>query len=456
MNNHPLEFRYDVRPDDRETVRRLVQSTGVFSPVEVDVAVELVDDRLERGCQSDYHFVFAELDGRTVGYTCYGPIALTAASFDLYWIAVDKSLHGRKIGQALLEKTEELVRQAGGRQVYIETSNRHQYAPTRGFYLRGGYRQEALLERFLRPRRRQGDLREGAVRGRQGEGESGRRGDKETRRQGDRRRETGDRETTCELMRSPGLPFSPSPPLPVSLSPCLLVSWPARRRADNDQRDADQRHDGVDGQQPVVEGQRGRRSSCPRDGQALVSCFPRWPKSVTERAAWRFRGFARGRWRRWEALGERSQYRPTAPTHRQQHQHAAEQQHSVPPAPGGPGGRRDGHLGRQLQGGHFEHRRDLQRRPARTDDRLAGPTRFDDELLAATAGQQILGTHSIGSKASVADDCFLTVYRRRWFCASRVMAGAGVSVHAIGVGRQSSRYRVVSCQLVSDGSRTDD
>jgi GNAT superfamily N-acetyltransferase len=151
MTNHTITFRCDVRPDDRDAVRRLVESTGVFSPVEVDVAVELVDERLESGPQSDYHFVFAELDGRTVGYTCYGQIALTAASFDLYWIAVDKSLHGRKIGQALLEKTEELVRQAGGRQVYIETSNRHHYAPTRGFYLRGGYHQEALLKDFYAP-----------------------------------------------------------------------------------------------------------------------------------------------------------------------------------------------------------------------------------------------------------------------------------------------------------------
>ena len=96
-----------------ETVRRLVESTGVFSPVEIDVAVELVDDRLQRGAASDYHFVFAEEEGRTLGYACYGPIALTAASFDLYWIAVDKSLHGRKIGQALLEETEKLI--AAGR-----------------------------------------------------------------------------------------------------------------------------------------------------------------------------------------------------------------------------------------------------------------------------------------------------------------------------------------------------
>jgi GNAT superfamily N-acetyltransferase len=151
MTDQPLEFRYEVRPEDREVVRRLVDSTGVFSPVEIDVAVELVDDRLERGAQSDYHFVFAEQGGRTVGYTCYGLIALTAASFDLYWIAVDKAMHGRRVGRLLLERTEELIRELGGQQVFIETSNRHHYAPTRGFYLRCGYQQAALLKDFYAP-----------------------------------------------------------------------------------------------------------------------------------------------------------------------------------------------------------------------------------------------------------------------------------------------------------------
>jgi GNAT superfamily N-acetyltransferase len=148
MTAKSLTFRYDVLPEDRENVRRLVDSTGVFSPVEIDVAVELVDERLQCGEESGYYFVFAEHEGRAVGYTCYGPIPLTAASFDLYWIAVDKSLHGLKIGRVLLEKSEEFIRQAGGRKVYIETSNRHHYTPTRGFYLRCGYRQAALLEDF--------------------------------------------------------------------------------------------------------------------------------------------------------------------------------------------------------------------------------------------------------------------------------------------------------------------
>jgi len=146
-----IVYRYDVRPEDMENVWRLVNSTGVFSEVEIQIAVELVEERLKQGPSSGYFFVFAELDGRVVGYTCYGPVPLTAASFDLYWIAVDKAMHGRKLGRLLLQRSEELIRQAGGQQVYIETSNRPQYEPTRGFYLRCGYRQAALLENFYAP-----------------------------------------------------------------------------------------------------------------------------------------------------------------------------------------------------------------------------------------------------------------------------------------------------------------
>jgi GNAT superfamily N-acetyltransferase len=141
-------FRYEVCPDDRQSVREIVASTGFFSPVEIEVAVELVDERLAKGPASGYHFVFAEIAGQTLGYTCYGPIALTAASYDLFWIAVNRAHQGKQIGRILLEKSEELIRAAGGRQVYIETSNRGQYASTRGFYLRCEYAEAAVLKDF--------------------------------------------------------------------------------------------------------------------------------------------------------------------------------------------------------------------------------------------------------------------------------------------------------------------
>ena len=151
MTNPDWTLRYDVVEDDRMRVRRLVESTGFFSPAEVDVAVELVQERLRLGEESGYYFAFAQRDGETTGYACYGPIAGTVASFDLFWMAVHPSAQGAGLGRLLLAESERLIGRAGGRRVYIETSHRAQYAPTRAFYVRGGYFLEAILKDFYAP-----------------------------------------------------------------------------------------------------------------------------------------------------------------------------------------------------------------------------------------------------------------------------------------------------------------
>ena len=144
----PYTFRCELTPEDCQRIRETVISTGVFSRVEVDCAVELAEERLAKGPASGYHFVFAQREGRVEGYACYGPIALTVGSYDLYWIAVGKSAQGQGLGRLLMEKVDELIRAEGGRRIYIETSTRPHYAPTRGFYLRCGCRLEVILEDF--------------------------------------------------------------------------------------------------------------------------------------------------------------------------------------------------------------------------------------------------------------------------------------------------------------------
>ncbi|MFZ5830808.1 MAG: GNAT family N-acetyltransferase [Planctomycetota bacterium] len=146
-----MVLRAEPQASDREAIRRLVTSTGVFSPIEIDVAVELLDERLGKGPTSGYDFLFAEHDGEVVGYACFGAIALTQGSFDLYWIAVDKRLHGQGIGRLLLGRSEQEIARQGGRRVYIETSGRVPYEPTRAFYLRCGYEAEAILKDFYAP-----------------------------------------------------------------------------------------------------------------------------------------------------------------------------------------------------------------------------------------------------------------------------------------------------------------
>ena len=46
-------FRDDVRPEDCHTVKALVERTGYFRADEIDIAVELVAERLARGGQAE-------------------------------------------------------------------------------------------------------------------------------------------------------------------------------------------------------------------------------------------------------------------------------------------------------------------------------------------------------------------------------------------------------------------
>jgi len=148
---HGVKFRYAPEPQDVERVRRLVEITGFFSADEVKIAAELVQERLDKGPESGYEFVMAQHYGRLAGYACFGRIPCTTASFDLYWIAVHPEFHGRGLGRRILQESERLIKAADGARVYVDTSQRAQYASTRAFYENNGYRQETVLADFYSP-----------------------------------------------------------------------------------------------------------------------------------------------------------------------------------------------------------------------------------------------------------------------------------------------------------------
>jgi GNAT superfamily N-acetyltransferase len=151
MHQQELHFREDVRPEDAGHVGDIVTSTGFFSPDEITIAVELVTERLQKGPESGYYFIFAESGGRTIAYSCFGPIPATQYSYDLYWIAVHDDFRGQGLGRRVLKASERAIARLGGQRIYIETSGRDQYRPTRAFYLSCGYAEEAQLADFYAP-----------------------------------------------------------------------------------------------------------------------------------------------------------------------------------------------------------------------------------------------------------------------------------------------------------------
>ena len=144
-------------------VRSLVTSTGFFSAAEVEIAGELVTERLTKGIRSGYHFVLAERGSDLVAYACYGPIDGTDGSFDLYWIAVSPEEQGKGLG-AQVYAAGGSGHAPGGRQAdlrrYLIVGPLR--ADPRLLSAYGLYRAGAPA-RLLRPRRRQGHFQERAV-----------------------------------------------------------------------------------------------------------------------------------------------------------------------------------------------------------------------------------------------------------------------------------------------------
>jgi D-alanine-D-alanine ligase len=151
MKNYQMVWRKAVLKTDEKNVRDIVESTGFFNPEEIEIAVELVTEHLQTGIASGYHFIFAETECKTIGYACFGPIPATQSSYDLYWIAVHNDYRGAGIGKQLLNLSEQAIAELGGKQIYIETSGREQYRPTRAFYLACNYIEDAVLNDFYAP-----------------------------------------------------------------------------------------------------------------------------------------------------------------------------------------------------------------------------------------------------------------------------------------------------------------
>lgn len=146
-----LRTRTRARASDVPALRRLVESTEVFYPAEIEIALELLEERLRRGARSGYEFIFAERARELLGYCAWGAVPLTNGSYDLYWIAVAPEAQGLGIGRLLMRAAELEVGKLGGGRLYIETSSREAYGRTRRFYRAAGYRQAARLPDFYAP-----------------------------------------------------------------------------------------------------------------------------------------------------------------------------------------------------------------------------------------------------------------------------------------------------------------
>lgn len=131
-----------------ESLVRFASATGVFKPVEIDMLQEVFDDYFAGDVDPADRCVALVEGSEPVGFAYFGPAEMTATTWELWWIVVNPAVQRRGIGKQLLNHVERESRAAGGTLLYIDTSSLPAYEPTRLFYLRNGYEQEAVLRDF--------------------------------------------------------------------------------------------------------------------------------------------------------------------------------------------------------------------------------------------------------------------------------------------------------------------
>lgn len=151
MQNN-IRFRTTLRDSDIAALAGILRSAGFFYEHEIGVALELAEENLQKAeSESGYIFLIAEAAGETIAFACYGKIPCTADSYDLYWIAVHDKFRGKGLGKRMLRMVEDALRELGAKNIWIETSSRPLYEPTRTFYLKNGCDLVAELSDFYGP-----------------------------------------------------------------------------------------------------------------------------------------------------------------------------------------------------------------------------------------------------------------------------------------------------------------
>jgi len=134
--------------EDKSDLMRVLRNTPEFTPMEVDLAEEVIDDYLEDSEASGFFILIADLEPGIGGYVVYGTVPITDNVWELYWFAVDGNIRGQGIGRKLWEAAENNMWEAGARLLVLETSSKSEYDRTNLFYERAGYKVVGLIKDF--------------------------------------------------------------------------------------------------------------------------------------------------------------------------------------------------------------------------------------------------------------------------------------------------------------------
>ena len=133
-----------VQIKDLTGLKEVLDSSELFASEYLD---DMISDYFNNSDSDDIWFTYIDND-RPIAIGYCAPEKLTNGTYNLYAIALRKELQGQGIGKKMMNFIEKLLSDSGKRILIVETSGLDQYALTREFYDKLGYRREAVIKDF--------------------------------------------------------------------------------------------------------------------------------------------------------------------------------------------------------------------------------------------------------------------------------------------------------------------
>lgn len=143
-----LQFRDVMTAKDPDIIRNIANSTGFFDKDTAEISVNIAQTTLKGYNKDNYKFLFAEYNGKTIAYACFGRIVDSSSTYELYWLSTLNEFRGLGVGKKIISELINHIRNLGGRKIYVKTDGTSQYAPTRKFYENCGFKNEAILKEY--------------------------------------------------------------------------------------------------------------------------------------------------------------------------------------------------------------------------------------------------------------------------------------------------------------------
>jgi len=137
-----------------EQIKRLAIDTDMFAIEEVGFFDETLAGFFD-GSLEDHHWLVVEgSDGQVNAAAYYAPEPFSDRMWNLYFISVSPDHQSQGLGTSLIGAIEARLSDRGeevAQVLIVETSSTDQYAPTRAFYRKLGFDEEARIRQFYGP-----------------------------------------------------------------------------------------------------------------------------------------------------------------------------------------------------------------------------------------------------------------------------------------------------------------